>query len=266
MAVRALILTGFGINCDRETAYAFERSGAQADRVHLNDLIAAPKQLESYAIFAAPGGFSFGDDIASGRVLANRFRYGLGQHLRAFVDSGKLVVGICNGFQVLVKMGLLPYTRGEMAQEATVTHNDSARFEDRWVRLAVNADSPCVWLRGIAHLELPVRHGEGKFMPASEEAGRELQRNGQVVLRYAAADGALAKGAYPANPNGSFDDIAGICDPSGRVLGLMPHPEAHMARTNHPLWTRDSSLDPTADGEGLALFQNAVAYAQELRL
>ena len=266
MAVRALILTGFGINCDRETAYAFERSGAQADRVHLNDLIAAPKQLENYAIFAAPGGFSFGDDIASGRVLANRLRYGLGEHLRAFVDSGKLVVGICNGFQVLVKMGLLPYTCGEMAQEATVTHNDSARFEDRWVRLAVNADSPCVWLRGIAHLELPVRHGEGKFMPASEEAGRELQRKGQVALRYAAADGASANGAYPANPNGSFDDIAGICDPSGRVLGLMPHPEAHMARTNHPLWTRDSSLDPTADGEGLALFRNAVAYAKELRL
>lgn len=266
MAVRALILTGFGINCDRETAYAFERCGAQADRVHLNDLIATPTQLENYAIFAAPGGFSFGDDIASGRVLANRLRYGLGEHLRAFVDSGKLVVGICNGFQVLVKMGLLPYTRGEMVQEATVTHNDSARFEDRWVRLAVNPDSPCVWLRGIQRLELPVRHGEGKFMPASEEAGRELQGKGQVVLRYAAANGESAKGAYPANPNGSFDDIAGLCDPSGRVLGLMPHPEAHMTRTNHPLWTRDPSLDPAADGEGLALFRNAIAYAKELRL
>ena len=259
MPVRALILTGYGVNCDAETARAFERCGADARRVHLNDLIAEPNQLTDCAILAVPGGFSFGDDIASGRVLANRLRYRLGDPLQRFIAGGKLVIGICNGFQVLVKMGLLPASDGAMKQTATVTHNDSARFEDRWVRLAVESATPCVWLKGIESLRLPVRHGEGKFIVQDDALLAALRKHGQIALRYATPDGALAEGAYPANPNGSVDDIAGICDPAGRVLGLMPHPEAYMDATNHPAWTRGGS--PEGEGEGLQVFRNAVEFA-----
>jgi phosphoribosylformylglycinamidine synthase len=255
----ALILTGYGINCDLETARAFELAGARAARVHLNDLIAEPAMLERFHLFAVPGGFSFGDDIASGRVLANRLRYRLGDALARFVDDGKLAIGICNGFQVLVKMGLLPRMNGSLTQQATLSWNDSGRFEDRWVRLAADKDTKCVWLRGVRRLELPVRHGEGKFM-GPDGFGVDLAARGQVALRYAATDWGLAGGQYPANPNGSDGDIAGICDPTGRVFGLMPHPEAFVHRTNHPRWTREAFPE---EGAGLQVFRSGVAYAEE---
>lgn len=259
MSVNALILTGFGINCDRETARAFEMAGAHADRVHLNDLAVAPDRMADYQILAIPGGFSFGDDVASGRILANRLRYRLGDPLREFVAAGKLAIGICNGFQVMVKMGLLPLFEGEFSQEVTLTHNNSSRFDNRWVNLAVDPATTCVWLKGVSTLEVPIRHGEGKFIPRDEATLGRLRTQGQVVLRYAMADGTLAQGQFPANPNGSVDDIAGICDPSGRIFGLMPHPEAFLHRTNHPRWTRDVLPE---EGAGLQLFKNAVEFAE----
>lgn len=260
MAVRALVLTGFGINCDHETADAFTRAGAVAERVHLNHLVAAPERFEAFHILAIPGGFSFGDDVASGRILANRLRYKLGGPLQAFIASGKLAIGICNGFQVMVKLGMLPYFDGAFSQEVTLAGNDSNRYEDRWVHLAVNAASPCVWTRGLEAIETPVRHGEGKFIPRDAATLARLEAQGQVVVRYATADRAPAGGVYPINPNGAIGDIAGICDPSGRLFGLMPHPEAYLDRTNHPQWTRKAL---PAEGSGLRLFRNAVAYARE---
>jgi phosphoribosylformylglycinamidine synthase len=255
---RALVLTGFGINCDVETTYAFERAGARAERVHLNDLITDPDRLARAQILAVPGGFSFGDDIASGRILANRLRYRLGEALREFVAAGKLVIGICNGFQVLVKMGMLPAANGAFRQTVTLAHNDSGRFEDRWVRLRIEVGVRCVWLEGMDELELPVRHGEGKFVPLNEGTIRELEARGQIALRYCRPDGSRAGGEYPFNPNGSIGDVAGMCDTTGRVFGLMPHPEAYVWRTNHPCWTR---LELPEEGAGLAVFRNAVKYA-----
>jgi phosphoribosylformylglycinamidine synthase subunit PurQ / glutaminase len=259
VSVRAIVLTGFGINCDVETESALARAGADTERVHLNDIIADTALLDACHIFAVPGGFSFGDDVASGRILANRLRHKLGEPLKKFVNDGKLMIGICNGFQVLVKMGILPMFDGEFVQETTLTNNNSSRFENRWVALKTAPDTRCVWLKGIASLELPIRHGEGKFIAKDDAVLERLKKNGQVVLRYVNADGSPAGGAFPANPNGAQDDIAGICDPSGRIFGLMPHPEANVHRTNHPTWTR---LDLPEEGAGLQVFRNAVDHAK----
>jgi len=260
MSVDVLVLSGFGINCEAETAHAFARVGSTPKVVHLNDLIAEPSLLESAQILAVPGGFSFGDDVASGRILANRLRYRLADPLRRFVEADNLAIGICNGFQVLAKMGLLPKLNGEMRQEVTLTHNDSGRFEDRWVHLVRDADTRCVWLKGIDALELPVRHGEGKFVATDADQLARLQKGGCLALRYATSEGDPAAGQYPLNPNGSVDDIAALCDPSGRIFGLMPHPEAFVDRTHHPQWTRRSLPE---EGAGLALFRNAVEHVQQ---
>lgn len=253
---RTLVLTGFGINCDYETEQAFEAAGSEAARMHVNDLIESPERLEDFQILAVPGGFSFGDDIASGKVLANKLRYRLGESFLRFVDSDRLVLGICNGFQVLVRLGVLPDGRvGMERQRASLTYNDSGRFEDRWVSLETCENSPCVFTRGLGRFDLPVRHGEGKFIVESPEALAGLEQNGQVVLRYVAPDGGPAE--YPFNPNGSPADVAGVCDPSGRIFGLMPHPEAFVTRLQHPRWT---SIEMPEEGAGLAVFRNAVEY------
>lgn len=257
---RALILGGFGINCEAETQRAFRRAGADASIIHLNDLFESPEFLYQQHILAVPGGFSFGDHVGSGKILANRMRYGLGDALREYVRSGRLVIGICNGFQVLVKLGMLPLLEEDFEQQVTLTHNDSGRFEDRWVRLRGEPRSVCIWTRGITTIELPVRHGEGKFVARNDGVLRQLRAGGQIALRYANADGGPASGAYPASPNGSADDIAGICDPSGRIFGLMPHPEAFLDGTNHPRWTREGLQ---LEGEGLTIFRNAVTFAAE---
>jgi len=258
--VKTIVLTGFGINCDHETALAFELAGAQAVRVHFNDLAEAPEMLADAQILAFPGGFSFGDHVASGRILANRLRHRMHAPLQDFVRTGKLAIGICNGFQVMVKLGLLPLSSGEFTQEVTLSHNNSNRYEDRWVTLLPDAASRCVWTHGLRPFEVPVRHGEGKFIPRNDELLSALQAGGQIALRYAGPDGRPAHGVYPANPNGSIDDIAGICNPSGRIFGLMPHPEAFLYRENHPRWTRENLPE---EGAGLALFKNAVAFANE---
>ncbi|NLN94202.1 MAG: phosphoribosylformylglycinamidine synthase subunit PurQ [Candidatus Hydrogenedens sp.] len=259
MTVKAIVLTGFGINCDQETHQAFVRAGAQTECVHLSDLLNKPALLDNAHIFAVPGGFSYGDHVASGKILANRLRHQLEAPLKKFIDDGKLVLGICNGFQVLVKMGLLPFFDGKVGQEVSLTTNESGRFENRWVHLAVPENNNCVWLKGLTRLELPVRQGEGKFIARNEEVLKRLSEEGFVALRYIRPNGSPAAGEFPFNPSGAQDDVAALCDPSGRIFGLMPHPEAYLHGQNHPEWTR---LGFTEEGTGLILFKNAVDYVR----
>lgn len=258
--VRACVLYGFGINCDYETQHAFATAGAIAERVHVNDLVSGSRSLTEFEILAFPGGFSFGDDIASGKVLANKFKFHLAGDLAQFVKDGMLVAGICNGFQSIVKLGLLPAFNGHYREQtATLTFNDSGRFEDRWVRLAFDKKSPCVWTKGIEKMYLPVRHGEGKFV-ASEGILKKMDEKHLAVARY--VDGKWkATLAYPDNPNGSMASIAAACDETGRVFGIMPHPEAFNHETNHPRWTRGEAHGE--NGLGLQVFENAVKYAKE---
>jgi phosphoribosylformylglycinamidine synthase len=246
---------GYGINTDLEMAYALELAGALAERVHLNDLIVGEAELSNYEIFVIPGGFSFADDLGAGKVLAERLRVHLMDDLLHFIEEGKLVLGVCNGFQALIKLGLLPALERYGVQEATLTFNDSGHFEDRWVYLEHECDSVCVFTRGLERIYLPVRHAEGKFVPKDEGVLKRLNANGQVVLRYVDPEGRPA--GYPWNPNGSVDNIAGICDPTGRVFGLMPHPEAYLYRYHHPRWTRE---EVPQEGQGLQIFRNAVEH------
>ncbi len=261
-AFKVLVLSGFGINCENETAKAFELAGALPRIMHATELIASPKSLLEYDIFAIPGGFSFGDDLGSGKVLGNKLKAKMSPEIMEFVRSGKLIIGICNGFQTLVKIGLLPATGGNyMAQEATVTYNDSGRFEDRWVYMKANPSSSCIFTKGISgRLYLPVRHGEGKFVPSSNALLEKMFVKGQVALQYTDESGNLA--GYPYNPNGSIQNIAGVCDESGRVFGLMPHPEAYLYRENHPRFARGGKLEPL----GLVIFKNAVDYVKTEKL
>lgn len=267
---RTLILRTAGTNCDGETAYAFELAGAATEMVHVNRLLREPELLERFQILAIPGGFSYGDDIAAGRILANQIVHHLAEPLRAFVDSGRPVIGVCNGFQVLVKTDLLPGSTSASAgprtgpggQTATLTNNDCGRFVDRWVRLAA-PKSRCVWTADLEPrvIELPVAHGEGKFIPRDASIRRALWDNGQVALVYAREDGAPARGQFPDNPNGSVDDIAGVCDDSGLVFGLMPHPERYVDPIQHPAWTSHRPVPRT--GQGLQIFSNAVRHVRE---
>lgn len=254
---KALVLSGYGINCDYETEAAFQLPcvGGKAERVHLNDLLARPTLLQAFQIFVVPGGFSFGDDIGSGKVLANTLRYKLQDELTTFWNEGKLILGICNGFQVLVKMGVLPSPT--FAQEVTITFNDSGRFEDRWVYMKIHPN-PSPFLQGIEYLYLPVRHGEGKFVPRDRDVLHRLWHQQQICLQYVDPEGNVA--GYPWNPNGSVDNIAGICDETGRVFGLMPHPEAYLHPTNHPRWTREKVPE---EGMGVHIFRNAVEYVRK---
>ena len=255
MKVKVLILYGYGINCDRETARGFELAGAAAERVHLEQLISGEKKLKEYQILALPGGFSFGDDLGAGKVLAVKIRAHLINELLEFIEEGKLFIGICNGFQVMVKLGVLPgLDKNYQRQETTLTFNDSGRFEDRWVYLKVNEKSSCVWLKGVERLYLPVRHGEGKFIFKDEKVKERVVSQNQIVAQYVDEKENLA--GYPWNPNGSELSIAGICDETGRILGLMPHPEAFLFSELHPRWTREKILA----GDGLKVFQNAVNY------
>ena len=260
MKPRVLVLSGCGINCERETAYAFGMPavGGEPVCVHVNDLIAQPDQLDDFHIMVIPGGFAFGDDIAAGVVLATRLRFRLERPLSRFLADGKLLLGICNGFQVLVRLGVLPATAGrKWEQEATLTTNDSAKFEDRWVHLRIDRACPSPFVQGIDRLYLPVRHGEGKFLTRDDGILRSLRANHQIAARYCGPDGDPP--SYPWNPNGSVDDVAAVCDPSGRVFGLMPHPEAYTHRTHHPRWTREALPE---EGQGVAIFRNAVAFAR----
>src|SRR5208282_4293355 len=208
--------------------------------VHVRDLIETPRLLSTFRILAFPGGFSFGDHLGSGKVFATLFRRTLGPELAEFIAGGGLVLGICNGFQVLVKMGALPNLDGRGMQEISLIHNDSGKYEDRWVRVRFEQNSRCLWTKGLSDMDLPVRHGEGKFVVRGDDAMRALAAGGLVALRYTARNGSGNDVGYPDDPNGSDGHVAGICDPTGRVFGLMPHPEAFIHAENHPDWTARS--------------------------
>lgn len=255
---RVLILRAPGTNCDRETAFAFERAGGVCEPVHIERLLSDRSLLRQFQVLCLPGGFSYGDDIAAGRILANQLRHHLAAALNEFKSAGKLILGVCNGFQILIKSGLILADEPAGAP-ATLTWNDSGKFEDRWVRLAVSG-SKCVFLRGITSMYLPIAHAEGKFVARDAAMLERLRTAGQLALRYTGdepcgdVDAFLA---YPQNPNGALANAAGVCDETGRVFGLMPHPERHIDRTHHPRWTRGEGHP---EGDGLQLFRNAVEY------
>ncbi|MBI5863358.1 MAG: phosphoribosylformylglycinamidine synthase I [Planctomycetes bacterium] len=253
--VRVLIVRVAGTNCDQEAAHAWRLAGAQANLMHLHQLAAAPACLDEYQILTLPGGFSYGDDIAAGKIFAAQIRRLLLDDLRRFIDRGKLVLGICNGFQVLVKCGLLPDPKADDgASLCTVTYNEPPGFQDRWVTLRAD-QSPCVFTEPGRCYEMPIAHGEGRVVFRDAKTAECALRNGQYALRYAAAPPGVGQDGLPPNPNGSTADIAGLCDETGRVLGLMPHPERFVDWTQHPCWT---SLPARPQGDGLAMFQRAV--------
>lgn len=262
MKPQVLILRTAGTNCDMETDVAFQLAGAETDLVHIQNLISGKTDLSNYQILAIPGGFSYGDDIAAGILLAVEMKHKLRDVLNQFVAKNKLIIGICNGFQVLVRTELLPGIDGtgektELLQSATLAMNTSAKFECRWIELDTQ-QSPCVFTKGIKpHLYLPVAHAEGRFT-APDNVLSELESNNQVVFRYSNSKQSPSNTTeYPYNPNGSDADIAGICDKTGRIFGLMPHPERFLTKYNHPRWTRE---DLPEEGDGLAIFKNGVDY------
>ena len=264
--VKAIVLTGNGTNCEMEMAHACKLAGAdKIDIVHISQLLFGEKRLSDYNFLNLPGGFLDGDDLGSAKAGANRFLHApitgaaemLIEELLKFIHAGGLILGVCNGFQLMVKLGLLPALGGNFTkQSATVMYNDSGRFEDRWVYLSANPQSPCVFTRGIETVYYPVRHGEGKFVPERDAILSAIEKKNLVAFQYCNADGSVTMD-YPANPNGSISAIAGICNETGRLFGLMPHPEAFLHRTNHPRWTRE---DLPEEGQGLAIFKNAVTF------
>jgi phosphoribosylformylglycinamidine synthase len=256
-----LIVRAPGTNCDQETAYAFERAGGKAEVLHINRLLETPSLFGRFQILCIPGGFSYGDDVGAGRILANQIQHHLAGHLAEFKAAEKLILGICNGFQVLLKSGILLEPEPGAGAVATLTWNDSGRYEDRWVKLGVDGTAS-VFLGGIESMYLPIAHAEGKFVPRDDAMRGQLPAAGQLTLRYRplcnGADAPLdAVLPFPDNPNGSVLNVAGVCDPTGRVLGLMPHPERHIDRTQHPRWTRGEGGEA---GDGLKLFQNAIGH------
>ena len=265
--IKAIVITGNGTNCETEMAHACRLAGFDTvEIVHISELLCGTKRLDDYQFLNLPGGFLDGDDLGSAKAGANRILHasvaGSGEMLFAqftrFITAGKLILGVCNGFQLLVKLGMLPGFDGHYdRQTATLTFNDSGRFEDRWVHLRADAASPCVFTKGLKGLALPVRHGEGKFVPLDEEILGRLHREHLICTQYSDARSERATLDYPANPNGSVNAIAGICDETGRIFGMMPHPEAFLHRTNHPRWTREELPE---EGAGLALFRNAAEF------
>ena len=265
--IRAIVITGNGTNCETEMAHACRLGGFdEVEIVHISELLCGGKRLDDYHFLNLPGGFLDGDDLGSAKAGANRILHAavaegqekLFAQFTRFIAAGKLILGVCNGFQLLVKLGMLPGFDGQYdRQTATLTFNDSGRFEDRWVHLRADPASPCIFTRGMTGLTLPVRHGEGKFVAQDEGILGRLHRERLIALEYSDERYEKATPDYPANPNGSVDGIAGICDRTGRIFGMMPHPEAYSHRTNHPRWTREELPE---EGMGVALFRNAALF------
>ena len=265
-AVKSIVIAGNGTNCEREVANACRLAGSDVvDIVHIAELLAGRATLDDYHFLNLAGGFLDGDDLGSAKAGANRLRhaavkgstFSIADQLQKFIADGKLVMGVCNGFQLMVKLGLLPALAGDYkTQSATLTHNDSGKFEDRWTYLKVDGTSPCIYTRGMNTIYLPVRHGEGKFM-ADAATIDAIAIGDQIALKYADANGKPTM-EYPLNPNGSTIAVAGLCDPTGRLFGLMPHPEAYTHRTHHPRWTREKELPE--EGMGLGLYRNAIDF------
>ena len=261
--VKVLVITGFGLNCERETSAAFEYCGATAEKVHLNDLLSGERKLDEFQILAFIGGFSFGDHLGSGTVFANRVKYNLKEQLQKFVADGKLVIGICNGFQTLTRLGLTPALNGKyFEQQIALDHNDCGTFRDDWIYIKADPSSPCIYTKGVDVLRLPIRHGEGKLV-AGDKVIAEVERKNLSAVKYCDKDGADAV-KFPANPNGSINSIAGVCDETGRVFGLMPHPEAFLSPFNSPDWSQQKADGVLPEeGEGVVFFRNAVNYAAD---
>jgi phosphoribosylformylglycinamidine synthase len=256
-APKALVLRSAGTNCEVESAHALQRAGAAPEIVHLGRFLESPEKLRPYRIVVFPGGFSYGDDIASGVVFGVEMRTRVTPELRRMLADGALVLGICNGFQILVRSGLLPATEGANgAQEATLAQNFSGRYECRWTRLEVTTDR-CAFLTKGEVLDVPSAHGEGRFVTKDDAVRERMRAAGQFALRYVGPDGGAAE--YPWNPSGTPDGVAGVCDPTGRVLGLMPHPERNVEKWHHPDWTTGTT---PAEGAGLSVFRNAVRAAR----
>ena len=269
--LRAVVIAGNGTNCEREVAAACRLAGCdQVDIVHIAEFLAGRARLDDYHFLNLAGGFLDGDDLGSAKAGANRLRHAriegseehLSDQLRRFIADGKLIMGVCNGFQLMVKMGLLPALGGDYrTQSATLTFNDHGRFEDRWVHLKVDPQSPCVFSRGLEGVYLPVRHGEGKFVTSDNEVLQQIENRHLAVVKYCDSDYRDIALEHPLNPNGSVNGIAGVCDETGRLFGLMPHPEAYVHRTHHPRWTREKGLPE--EGMGLWFYQNAVRFIRD---
>ena len=257
---KVIVLRTAGTNCDQETAFAFKSFGSDVSLVHINQFLKGEVKMNDYHILAIPGGFTYGDDIESGRILANELRLFLKEEISRFVQKRKLIIGICNGFQVLVKAGFLPGEisegrKGGHEQTATLIANDSGKFEDRWTHLKSSGKS--VWTKGLKEIVyFPVAHAEGKFVVSTSKILKGLNDNEQIAFRYCTPEGETP--CYPENPNGSQEDIAGITDKTGHILGLMPHPERHFLFINHPSWTRIEKR--TKFGDGAKIFENGVNY------
>ncbi len=263
---KTILVTGYGINCEEETRFAFEKAGAIADIVHINDIIEKTSLLENYQIFVFPGGFSYGDDTGSGKALSNRIRNNLRDEIDSFLERDTLMLGICNGFQVMVNIGVVPAlekTTGNV--EVSLEHNTSFRYQCRWVDLQIEKESNCVFTRGLETLHVPVAHGEGNFF-AAPEVLEHIEDSKLVTMRYSKSDGTKANGEFPFNPNGSLNDIASICDRTGRVMGMMPHPERGMFFTQRDDWSllreeyRRNGKDVPVESDGIRIFKNAVEY------
>lgn len=265
MKPKVLVITGYGINCEEETAEVFRITGGESVIVHINDLIDGTYNMDDFQIMALPGGFSYGDDTGSGNAMANKMKNNLEEKLIKFAKEDKLIIGICNGFQILTNLGLAPATENQYGKrEVVLMHNRQAKYECRWVHIK-NTSKKCVWTRGIDILHVPIAHGEGNIYMENETL-EKIKNNDQIVFDYVKPDGSPANGEFPYNPNGALKDIAGICDESGRVFGLMPHPERFNSFTNEYGWTlekekllREGKPLPK-EGKGLKVFKNAVEY------
>ena len=257
---RVLILTGNGLNCERESHFAWERVGADADLVHLHDILEEPKRLLSYQALMFIGGFSYGDHLGSGLAMALRVGNAMRDELDYFIDGGGLVLGVCNGFQVMVKLGLLPaLDSGRFTQTLALMQNDCGTFQNRWVEVGIEPDSPCVFTRDIDRMQLPIRHGEGKVYTPVKTHLAAVESADCVACRYIDPQTGQPTQFFPMNPNGSLNAIAGLCDPTGRGFGLMPHPEASLLSCNHPHWKERGYCRTGEEGGGMTIFRNAVA-------
>ncbi len=265
MTAKVLVLGGYGLNCEEETLFAFERAGLSGNIRHINDLIENPGELEKVQVLAIPGGFSYGDDTGSGNAFAQKMKLALWEHLQKFVERDTLTIGICNGCQIVANLGLVPALQKYGDRLVAVTHNLTARYQCRWIDMKKNFSNKSPWLEGTGSMHIPVAHGEGRFM-MDDKILKALQDNNQIAFEYTKPDGSAADGEFPYNPNGSLEDIAGITDKSGRVLALMPHPERGMFS-----WQRDDydvlkdkaqreGSDLPEESDGMQLFHNAARY------
>jgi phosphoribosylformylglycinamidine synthase len=266
--VKALVITGYGINCEEEMAAAYRLVGAEAQIVHINDILVDGFSIHAFDVLNFPGGFSFGDDIASGKVLANKIKYKklpsgktFLDEIQRFLENGKYILGVCNGFQVLVKMGLLPNLHGDTYQQVTLTGNDSGQFEDRWCYCRVSPNTHTPFLQGIEQIYLPVRHGEGKLIFQDDATRQSILEKNLNCLRYCDPEGQPTD-VYPLNPNGSELQCAALTDKTGQILGMMPHPEAFLSLYNHPNWgqLKRQYPDLSEEGGGLHVFKNIVRH------